>query len=381
MKIVDSICTVLLVAVLAGCSSPKPREEDTSDRARIDRLIDQNERALEIIAKLTESPSPAPAPAAPPVAPPVAEPTIHLAEQPGPTPETVAERSAITGRLRSIGSDTMDRLLEFWQTDFLQLHPHVGFHHQGQGSSTAIPGLIQGKADFGPMSRKLKESEIAQFKAKFGYEPVLLRVAVDAVAVYVHLDNPLAQQGLTFKQLDAIFSETRLRGGAPALTWGDLGLAGIWSKAPLNVYSRNSASGTYSFFKNTVLTKDGAYSKHCKILAGSEDLVASIAQDRFGIGYSGIGYRNDSVAVVPLSEDNPSEVFPPEMQYAYSGEYPLSRFLYLAVNKDPAKPMDTLAREFVEYIFSEQGQRQVMKDGFFPVSSKIVSEEKTKLGM
>ena len=219
------------------------------------------------------------------------------------------------------------------------------------------------------------------FRARYGYDPLQLRVAVDAVAVYVHPDNPLARQGLTFKQLDAIFSKTFQRGGKKALTWGDLGLTGEWANAPIDVYGRNSASGTHSFFKSIVLTKQGDYSDRCKALVGSEELVSAIAIDRYGIGYSGIGYRTDRVAVVPLSEDNSADVYPPEMQYAYTGEYPLSRFLYLAVNRNPQAALPAVVRDFIGYVYSAEGQAVVMQDGFFTVSSKIIQEEKSKLGM
>lgn len=361
------LCAALVLAA-AGCSTPRQRQQQKTAE-NYDRLIEMNARSLELIERLMGEPA-----AARPAAPASAAPVVSAESVP-------ARPVAVKGRLRSIGSDTMDNLMEYWKAGFGQTHPQIAFYHQGRGSSTAIPALMENKSEVGPMSRVLKASEIESFRTRFGYDPLQLRVAVDAVAVYVHPDNPLAQQGLTFQQLDAIFSKARLRGGDEVLTWGDLGLTGSWADAPIHVYGRNSASGTHSFFRKTVLTKDGEYADRCKALVGSEELVTAIARDRYGIGYSGIGYRTDQVAVVPLSEQNPNEVFPPEMQYAYSGEYPLSRFLYLAVNRNPNAKLSDVVRDFVNYVYSADGQDVVMKDGFFTVSSKIVQEEKAKLGM
>jgi phosphate transport system substrate-binding protein len=366
---------VLLVAGLAGCTvvSPEQRQAEREHLQRLDHMMKQQDRALEIIADMAAKNQ---ATAAAPVKPLPAEAAAVVEEKGG-----VAPVSSLSGRIRSVGSDTIDQVMDYWMSEFALLYPNVSHYHQGRGSSTAIPALVEGKAELGPMSRKIKSSEVEHFSKKFGYEPVALRVAVDAVGVYVHPDNPFAKQGMTFKQLDALFSKSCLRGGKAVKTWGDLGLVGSWADAPIHVYSRNSASGTYAFFKETVLTKKGEYRDDMTMLTGSTELVASIAKDRYGIGYSGIGYLNDTVAAVALSEESPTNVFPPEMQYAYSGEYPLSRFLYVAVNKDPAKPLDPAVRAFVDYLYSEKGQEKVAKDGFFPVSNKIIREDKAKLGL
>jgi phosphate transport system substrate-binding protein len=328
-------------------------------------MIANQERSLEIIGKLADAPQ-------------TSSLTSSSAGLPVSTSaQAPSQNRAVSGRLRSIGSDTMDNLMELWQTEFKKIVPTLSFYHQGRGSSTAIPALISSQADLGPMSRTLKSTEIDLFKNKFGYAPVQSRVAVDAVAVYVHPSNPFAKKGLTLAQLKTIFGE----GTSRAKTWGDLGLTGEWAKAPIHIFGRNSASGTHAFFKETVLGKEGQYTSECKALAGSEQLVNAIASDRFGIGYSGIGYLNNTVATVPLAKTSGAEMFTPEMQYAYSGDYPLARFLYLAVNRKPGTLLPETPRAFLTYIFSNEGQKQVIKDGFFPVSSKIAAEEKKKLGL
>jgi phosphate transport system substrate-binding protein len=354
-----AICSLTAVIGLVGCTT----QQSELTQSQVDRIITNQERSLDIIAKLVETPK---------GAAPVATTTVSTAAKPD-----VTTKQPAVGRLRSIGSDTMDNLMEYWKADFSKTHSRVSFYHQGRGSSTAIPALVEGKAEIGPMSRKIKDSEVAYFQKKFGYAPIQVRVAVDAVAVYVHPDNPFAKMGMTFAQLQAVFGQQ----GKQAKTWGDLGATGTWAQAPIHVFGRNSASGTHSFFKATVLGKDGNYAETCKALAGSEQLVKTISADPFAIGYSGIGYLNDSVVALSLSASSASDVYPPDMQYAYSGEYPLARFLYLTVNRKPNTLLSPITHDFLSYIFSKEGQQRVTDDGFFPVSSKIINEEKTKLGI
>lgn len=285
-------------------------------------------------------------------------------------------------RLRSMGSDTMDNLMEYWGEAFRKHQPKVRVYHEGKGSGTATPALVEGRSDLGPMSRALKEAEIADFKAKYGYEPTQCRVAIDALAVYVHPSNPIARMGLDFEQLDAIFSKSRLRGHKEDIvTWGQLGLSGEWANAPIKLYSRNSASGTYGFFKNTVMTKKGEYKDNKTQLAGSSLLVNAVAKDKYGIGYSGIGYKTDAVATVALSAKPGEKKYPAESEYAYSGQYPLARFLYLTVACKPGTQVAALQGEFMRFVYSREGQEIVKRDGFFPVSAKIRAEDLGKLGV
>lgn len=290
-------------------------------------------------------------------------------------PETILQ-----GRLRSVGSDTMDKLIARWEGDFLQHHTALLFFHEGKGSSTAVPALSERRADFGPMSRMLKEKEIAEFTRKFGYAPIQLKTAVDCIAVFLHPDNPLVEKGISLKELDAIFSAECLRGGKSVKTWGDLGLTGEWINAPIKVYSRNNASGTHAFFKKAVLKK-GAYRRDAVMLPGSEGIVKAVSTDKFSIGYSGIGFKTKSVAVAPLANEAGEEFFPPEAMYAYSEQYPLARFLYLTVKRDPSRNPSPLQKEFMSYIFSKDGQEQVAAEGFFPLSTKVIKEEMKKLGL
>ncbi|WP_269541360.1 PstS family phosphate ABC transporter substrate-binding protein [Cerasicoccus fimbriatus] len=290
-----------------------------------------------------------------------------------------APEDAVRGRLRSIGSDTMDGIVADWEKDFKNYHPGIRVIHEGKGSSTAIPALVEGRSDFGPMSRAVKPAEAEKFQQKFGYAPTSMPVAIDALAVYVHPDNPIKDRGLSMSELDAIFSSTRRRGYSQDIkTWGDLGLTGSWANKPINVYSRNSASGTYGFFKDEVLKK-GDFKSSNRELAGSEEVVRSVENDPYGIGYSGFGYKTPNVAVAPLS-DGGSYVAANQTN-AVNGTYPLSRNLFLTFNHRPGSEPKTLHAEFIRYVYSDQGQDKVEKNGYFPVSSATAKEQLASLGL
>ncbi len=286
--------------------------------------------------------------------------------------------SGVAGNLKAIGSDTLNNLMTLWSEGFRAKYPSVKIAVEGKGSSTAPPALIEGTAQFGPMSREMKSKEVDDFEKKFGYKPSLIRVAVDSLAVFVHKDNPI--KCLTLKQLDAIFSKTR-KGGAvkDAKRWGDLGLTGEWADKPISLYGRNSASGTYGFFKEAALFQ-GDFKDTVKELPGSSAVVQGVASDKYAIGYSGIGYKTADARTVPLAVQE-GKCFEADPETAYAGDYPLARFLYIYLNKKPRDSLDPLATEFIKYVFSKEGQQIVIKDGFFPVSKALADEDMTRLGI
>lgn len=285
----------------------------------------------------------------------------------------------VSGSIKSVGSDTMNNTMALWAEGFRKFYPHVTVEIEGKGSSTAPPALIAGTATFGPMSRPMKAKEVDAFVERYGYKPTALAAAIDMLAVYVNKDNPIA--GLTLPQVDAIFSKTR-KGGYPrdVRTWGDLGLTGDWARAPISLYGRNSASGTYGYFKEHALFR-GDYKDEVKEQPGSSSVIQGVARDRYGIGYSGIGYRTADVRPVPLARREGEPFVPPLAENAYTGRYPLARFLYVYVNYRPGRPLDPLRREFLRYIFSRQGQADVVKDGYLPVTFPLARRALASVGI
>lgn len=286
--------------------------------------------------------------------------------------------SGVSGSLKSVGSDTMNNEMTLWAEGFMRHYPSLKIEIEGKGSSTAPPALIAGTSQFGPMSRAMKDAEVADFEKKYGYKPISLPTSIDMLAVYVNKDNPI--KGLSLQQVDAIFSKTR-KGGYPSdiRTWGQAGLVSEWASKPISLYGRNSASGTYGYLKKNALF-GGDYKDEVKEQPGSSSVVQGVASDKFGIGYSGIGYKTADVRAVPLAVEG-DDFVAAEPANAYSGEYPLARFLYLYVNHKPGTELDPLRREFIRYIFSKQGQQDVVKDGYYPVPASIAKKALADLGI
>ena len=287
--------------------------------------------------------------------------------------------SGVSGNLSSVGSDSLANLMTLWAEEFKKEYPNVNIQIQAAGSSTAPPALTEGTASMGPMSRAMKDAEIQAFEEKYGYKPTAVPVAIDALAVFVHKDNPI--KSLDMAQVDAIFSSTRLCGGASDIkTWGDLGMTGEWAAKPIQLFGRNSVSGTYGYFKEEALCK-GDYKPNVNEQPGSASVVQSISSSLNGVGYSGIGYKTASVKTVPLAKKGSTEFIEDSEENALNGKYPLSRFLYVYVNKAPNKPLNPLEAEFIKLVLSKQGQEVVVKDGYIPLPAKVAAKALADLGL
>jgi phosphate transport system substrate-binding protein len=285
--------------------------------------------------------------------------------------------SGVSGSLSSVGSDTMNNMMTLWAETYRKFYPSVKIQVEGKGSTTAPVALIAGTSQFGPMSRPMRATEIDQFEGKYGYKPTELRTSYDALAVYVHKDNPIEK--LTLAQVEAIFGKGRKRGYKQNVTtWGQLGLTGDWANRPISLYGRNAASGTYGFFKEVTL-KTGDFKDTVKEQPGSASVVQGVTEDRFGIGYSGAGYRTSGVKAVPLAETESMPFSDGRYEDVQSGKYPLWRYLYVYVNKAPGKPLDPLVGEFAKLMFSKEGQEAVVKDGYMPLTAKIAQAELAKI--
>lgn len=285
--------------------------------------------------------------------------------------------SGVSGNLSSVGSDTLANLMTFWAEEYKRQYPNVNIQIQAAGSSTAPPALTEGTSNLGPMSRKMKDNEMEAFEKRFGYKPTGIRVAIDALAVYVHKDNPI--RNMTMDQVDAVFSATRKCGGSEDLKiWGQLGLAGSWAARPMQLYGRNSVSGTYGYFKEHALCK-GDFKNNVNEQPGSASVVQSVSSSINGIGYSGIGYKTSGVKAVALAKKAGETPIEATTENALDDSYPLSRYLYVYVNKHPNKPVPPLEAEFIKMVLSKIGQQVVVKDGYIPLPAKVTEKELAKL--
>ncbi len=287
--------------------------------------------------------------------------------------------SGVSGNLSSVGSDTLANLMTLWAEDFKREYPNVNIQIQAAGSSTAPPALTERTANIGPMSREMKDNEIEAFESRYGYKPTAVPVAIDALAVYVHKDNPIA--GMTLPQVDAVFSSNQ-RCGYPSnvQTWGELGLSGPWQQRGMQLFGRNSVSGTYGYFKDAALC-DGDFKNNVNEQPGSASVVQSVSTSINGIGYSGIGYTTSSVRAVPIARREGDEFYDATPENSVAGNYPLARFLLVYVNKAPNTPLPPLEREFLKLVLSQSGQGVVLKDGYIPLPARVVEGTMRNLGL
>ncbi|NQD38475.1 phosphate ABC transporter substrate-binding protein [Permianibacter sp. IMCC34836] len=281
--------------------------------------------------------------------------------------------SGVSGNLSSIGSDTLNNLMTFWAEEFKKQYPNVNIQIEGKGSSTAPPAITEGTANLGPMSREMKSNEIAAFEAKHGYKPTKIAVAIDALAVFVHKDNPL--KGLSMQQVDAMFSKSRKCGAdKDAVVWADVGAVGSLANQKIAMFGRNSVSGTYGYFKEHALCK-GDYKDTVAEQPGSASVVQSVANQINAVGYSGIGYKTSGVRALPISDKPFGAYVEATEANAISGDYPMARYLYIYVNKKPNQPLSPLEAEFIKMIQSKLGQEIVVKDGYIPLPAKVAEKQ------
>ena len=284
-----------------------------------------------------------------------------------------AKTQGVSGNLNSIGSDTLNNLMTMWAEGFRKQYPNVNIQIEGKGSSTAPPALIEGTAQIGPMSRPMKNEELEAFEKKFGFKPTAIGLALDSLGVFVHKDNPL--QSLSLTQVDAIFSKNRKGGGKEDITtWGQVGLSGAAANQPISLYGRNSASGTYGFFKETALAK-GDFKDIVKEQPGSASVVLSVTEDKNGIGYSGIGYLTSGIKALALSKKDGEPAYAPTYENVLSNKYPLGRMLYVYVAQKPNEPLPPAVKEFLKYALSKEGQEVVVKDGYLPLPAKMAEKQ------
>jgi phosphate transport system substrate-binding protein len=275
-------------------------------------------------------------------------------------PAYTAERP-VSGELKSVGSDSMEPLMALWGEDFKRFHPRVSTLFLCKGSGTAPKALLEGSTLMGQMSREMNDQELATFQAKFGYAPTRIPVAVDALVVYVNANNPI--KNLHMEEIDAIFSTTR-KGGAKndILLWGDLGLGGDWKQRDIQAYGRDENSGTRAFFKEHAMKK-GDFKPSVKAFMDQFAVVEAPAVDGGGISYGPLQYANRMVKGVPVASFKSDRFIEPTLESIQKGTYPLTRFLYIYVNKAPGKALDPTVKEFLRFVLSREGQAGVASFG------------------
>jgi phosphate transport system substrate-binding protein len=293
--------------------------------------------------------------------------------------------NGLSGKVTIAGSDTMRPLVMRLAAEFGRLHPDVRFTIEGGGSSAAIREFVMGlsqqrradKARSGhagggrvsliASSRPLHSSEVKAFTAQHGHEPIGFPIAIDAVVLYVNPENPI--EGLTLEQVAAIFGEESSKGGAKIRTWGELGLKGEWEHRKIRLYGRDKKSGTREFFEQHILHGRPADSDILE-QAGSATEILAIARDPNAIGYAGAGFQTNLVRLVGLAEKTDGPFVTPTTEMVKHGTYPLTRYLYLYVDKTPKEGLDPIIKELLTFANSSTGQAVVTKAGSYPLADK-----------
>jgi phosphate transport system substrate-binding protein len=294
--------------------------------------------------------------------------------------------------LNLVGADIMDEITLGWIKIYRQAYPRLSVTMEARASGSGVPALTAGIAHMAPVGREALPAEEAGFEKKFGYPPFAIRVATGSLGslgktatsvILVSKDNPIA--GLTFAQLDAMYSKTRLRGHADVRTWGDLGLTGEWANRPIHLYGLKPPNGIEQFFKQIVL-QGGEYRDGIKFVKGEGFTHAftvaahDIGKDPGGLTYAMLANLTPDVRVVPLAAKEGDPFIAPTIETVYHHEYPLSRYVYIFVNRPPGQPLEPKIKEFLKLVLSQQGQQVVAREGvFMPLLPDVVREELAKL--
>ncbi|RKT26901.1 phosphate ABC transporter substrate-binding protein (PhoT family) [Paraburkholderia sp. RAU2J] len=294
--------------------------------------------------------------------------------------------------LRLVGADVMDEITLGWIKMYRKAYPRLSVTMEAKASGAGGPALTNGAADLAPVGRELLPAEEQAFVDKFGYKPLAIRVATGSVGslgktatsvVLVDKDNPI--KGLTLAQLDAIYSKTRNRGHAEITTWGDVGLGGEWADRPIHLYGLKPVNGIEYFLKLNLL-EGGEYKDNIQFVKGKGFTHAftvaaeDMATHPGGLTYALLANVTPNVKVVPLAASEGGPFLAPTLQNVYTHKYPLSRYVYIFVNKKPGEPLQPKIREFLKLVLSREGQDVVAKEGvYIPLTPAVVKEELVKL--
>lgn len=293
-----------------------------------------------------------------------------------------------TGVIRVWGTAELKPLLGRWQAAFQKTHPTARFESRMTGSDVGLPGLYTRRADLALIGRAATDAEVKAFEWIFRYKPAALEVATGSIGVpghspallvFVHRGNPLAQ--LTFAQLDAAFGSERLRGAPTNIrTWGQLGLGGEWRDRPIHLYAPNTESGTGRFFRSVVLNDSRALDwEHLREFSDTpgtpakhdagRKILDALSADPLGLAIAYDVPLDSNVKALPVAAGNAGPFVAATRESVIARRYPLARPIFAYVNRAPNTPLDPKVREFLDYVFSVDGQREIARSDYLPLSA------------
>jgi len=256
-------------------------------------------------------------------------------------------------KIQNAGSDTMVNLAQAWAEKYAGVDATVSVEVAGGGSGTGIAALINGTTDIANCSRSMKASEVEKAKSNSGTEPKEYIMGFDALAVYVHKDSPL--ETITLQQLAGIYGEN-----GTITKWSQLGIDPPGGNDEIIRLSRQSNSGTYAYFREAILGKDGDFKLGSRDLHGSKDVVETVASTESAIGYSGMGYATDHVKMLKVAKKDGAEAFAPSVENTLSKAYPIARPLFMYTLGEPEGPVKT----YLDWCLGPDGQKIVEENGY-----------------
>jgi phosphate transport system substrate-binding protein len=297
----------------------------------------------------------------------------------------------LQGSFKGASSDVLPGLVKLWIQRFSQYCPQVHIDvAPPYAGSLGAKELIGQKIDFAFVSRELKPDDIGEFRERFGYAPTSIPVSggsyrhygfLDAIGFFVNKDNPLER--ITYAQLDAILSSTHHRGAQPITRWGQLGLTGEWADKPIHVYAVKPWNGFEEFVRQRVLStadQRGEWRTDLNFERLIFPIAAHIAQDRYGLGYSGLAFVDAGVKSLSVAQNDQGPFYSPSHENVALGTYPLSRLIYFNVNRPPGKPLPPALAEFLRFILSKEGQQAVLDEAIFlPLRADVAAQARTRI--
>jgi len=250
-------------------------------------------------------------------------------------------------RITVKGSDTMVILAQKWAEVYMKSNPNAAIQVTGGGSGVGISALINGATDIANASRKMKPTEKDKLKARYNTLGVEVACAKDGITIYLHPSNKVKE--LSIKQLSEIFKGN-------IKNWKEVGGA----DADIKLYGRENSSGTYTFFQENVVKGD--YASSCQTLPGTAAVVNAVKKDPNGIGYGGAAYA-EGIEICKVKKDDNSPAYLATAETIKTGEYPITRYLYMYLKNRPTGAM----KSYIDWILSSEGQKLVVEMGYFPV--------------
>jgi phosphate transport system substrate-binding protein len=303
-------------------------------------------------------------------------------------------RVKLSGEMRITCETSAEPLMKLWVERFAQVRPGLEIIARGTSPLAAVPMVASGAYDLGFPAREIWAYEVENFRRIRGYDPTVVLVGLGAhrtagltpaLAVYVNADNPLER--ITLTQLDAIYSDERRRGGRKAIvTWGDLGLTGEWAARPIAAQSHRLPNGV-DYFVQLVVTKGADFRKSVAQLPmrrgklGPDEVIAdAVAKDPAAIGFGCLGTAIPGMKTVALAVDSAGPYYRGTLEEVKSMAYPLSRPIYMVIDREPGKALDPQQAEFLAFVLSTEGQAIISQsEGWLPLPPGVAAAERKKL--